>query len=108
MNPRRGEIYLIKVIYPDQNGWKIRPGVVVSPEDEGEVDVIAVSVSTAVPRSRFDVVLENWKEAGLDKPSIARTSKILTVSSFMLKKRLGELTAHDLERVTAKCRELFM
>ena len=106
MSPKRGEIYLIKVVYPDQTGWKVRPAVVISPNEfDGEIDVVAVSVSTALPRNHFDVVLENWSEEGLDKPSIARTSKLISVSSFMLKKRLGTLTSDDLTRVMTRCRE---
>lgn len=70
-------------------------------------DVIIASVTSQQPRNQFDVVLEYWKEAGLLKPSVARTSKITFVDSSELKRRLGSLHNYDLERILNMCKRLF-
>lgn len=71
------------------------------------MDVIIAPITSQHPRSQFDVVLEFWQEAGLLKPSVARTSKIISVHGSELKHRLGALHKHDLERVLHMCRSLF-
>lgn len=86
---------------------KVRPVIVVSNERATDIDVIAVSVTSKQPRSEFDVALEYWQEAGLSKPSVARTSKLFSVSADQLQRRLGKLHAVDLQRVILKCRDVF-
>jgi mRNA interferase MazF len=65
-------------------------------------------VTSQQPRNQFDVVLEHWKEAGLLKPSVARTSKITSsVHGSELKRCLGKLHNHDLEQILGMCVKLF-
>ncbi|WP_255450432.1 type II toxin-antitoxin system PemK/MazF family toxin [Alteribacillus sp. YIM 98480] len=64
-------------------------------------------VTSQQPRNEFDVVIEYWKEAGLLKPSVARTSKIISIHGSELNRKLGTLHEHDLERVLHMCRNLF-
>lgn len=54
-----------------------------------------------------DVVLEYWEEAGLLKPSIARTSKIISIHGSELISRLGTLNEHDLSAVLHTYKDLF-
>ncbi|MBM7662815.1 hypothetical protein JOC85_003626 [Bacillus mesophilus] len=44
-----------------------------------DVDVSIAPITSKSPRSDFDVVLEYWGEAGLFKPSVVRTSKIISI-----------------------------
>lgn len=105
---KQGEVYLAEVIFRDlQGGSKLRPVVVVSKDIVIDIDVIVASVTSTQSRNEYDIVLEHWDEAGLLKPSIARTSKLLTISQTALQRKLGDLHPADLERVLQKCRELF-
>ncbi|WP_373894317.1 type II toxin-antitoxin system PemK/MazF family toxin [Virgibacillus sp. CBA3643] len=72
-----------------------------------DMDVIIAPVTSQQPRNQFDVVLEYWEEAGLLKPSVARTSKIVSVHGNELKRHIGELHNDDLERVLNMCKKLF-
>lgn len=72
-----------------------------------DVDVIIAPVTSQMARNQFDVVLEYWEDAGLLKPSIARTSKIISIHGSELKRHLGSLHNDDLERVLKMCRRLF-
>ena len=53
------------------------------------------------------MVLEYWQQAGLLKPSIVRTSKIISIHGSELKRKLGFSNKHDLDRVLHTCRKLF-
>ncbi|MCY0892273.1 MAG: type II toxin-antitoxin system PemK/MazF family toxin [Acidibacillus sp.] len=106
--PKQGQIYLMAVEYRDRpNIKKARPVVVVSNERATDIDVIAVSVSSQLKRSEYDVSINYWKECGLSRPSIARTSKLISVSIEQLQTYLGELDASDLKRIIEKCRDVF-
>lgn len=97
----------LDVAFHEKEGQKLRPVIIVSNENTVDIDVIAVSVSSTLPRNQFDIVIEFWKEAGLLKPSIARTSKIANASPTLLKRNLGTLVESDLEKVLDSCRNLF-
>ncbi|WP_255259891.1 type II toxin-antitoxin system PemK/MazF family toxin [Lentibacillus sp. CBA3610] len=71
------------------------------------MDVIIAPITSQQPRNQFDVVLEYWNEAGLLKPSVARTSKIISVHGSELKRHIGVLHKHVLDRVLHMCRKLF-
>nr|WP_245723050.1 type II toxin-antitoxin system PemK/MazF family toxin [Natribacillus halophilus] len=71
------------------------------------MDVIIAPVTSQQPRNQFDVVLKYWEESGLLKPSVARTSNIISVHGSELKRHIGKLHKHDLERVLHMCRKTF-
>ena len=106
--PKQGQVFLMAVSFRDQPGKnKVRPVIVVSNERATDIDVVAVSVTSRPPRSEFDVIIEAWREAGLSKPSIARTSKLFSVSIDQLQSSLGQLQSIDLQRILQKCRDIF-
>lgn len=100
-------MYLVEVEFVDQPGSKLRPVVIVSQDRAIDLDVVVSPVTSMSPRSEFDVVIECWREAGLAKPSVARTTKTVPVMQTRLRKKLGELERTDLERVLDKCRSIF-
>jgi mRNA interferase MazF len=53
------------------------------------------------------VEVKKWKEAGLAKPSVVRTSKPTTMHQSMLIKKLGDMDPTDLANVLEKCRSIF-
>jgi len=86
---------------------KQRPVISVGNELALDVDVIIAPVISQKSRNKFDVILEYWKEAGLLKPSVARTSKITSIHGSELKRYLGDLHNHDPESVLNMCKSLF-
>lgn len=79
-SPKIYEVWKVAFFYEDQpNIFKWRPVVVVDVnEKEGTVVVAGAKVTSHAPRTEFpgEVVLSNWREAGLSKPSVVRCSKI--------------------------------
>ena len=104
---KQGDVWLADVLFKGTRHTKQRPVIIVGNELALDVDVIIAPVTSQQARSQFDVTLEYWKEAGLLKPSVARTSKIMSVHGSELKRHLGVLHKHDLERVLYMCRKLF-
>ncbi|PWA11209.1 hypothetical protein DCC39_09555 [Pueribacillus theae] len=104
---KQGDVWLADVVFKGTRQTKQRPVIIVGNELALDVDVIIAPVTSQQPRNKFDVVLEYWEEAGLLKPSTARTSKIISIHGSELKRHLGVLHNHDLERVLHMCRNLF-
>ena len=104
---KQGDVWLANVLFKGSRQAKQRPVILVGNELALDVDVIIAPVTSQRARNQFDVVLEYWEEAGLLKPSVARTSKIISVHGSELKRHLGVLHKHDLERVLYMCRSLF-
>jgi mRNA interferase MazF len=104
---KQGDVWLADVIFKDTLQSKQRPVLIVGNELALDVDVIIAPITSQQPRNGFDVVLKYWREAGLLKPSLVRTSKIIPIHGSELKRKLGVLHEHDLDRVLHMCRELF-
>lgn len=99
---KRGEIWIVEV-----NG-KRRPVVIVSNDNViVELDHMILTVTSQQVRNKFDIVIENWKESGLDKPSVVRCSKINTVHYKELLFKIGKLCDDDLEKVLSTIRSYF-
>lgn len=99
---RRGEIWTVEL-----NG-KRRPVVIVSNDNvAAELDHLIATVTSKQVRNEFDVVIEYWKEAGLDKPSVVRCSKLNTLHYQELLFKIGKLYESDLERVLTTIRNYF-
>lgn len=99
---KRGEIWTVEL-----NG-KRRPVVIVSNDNViVELDQLIATVTSQHTRNEFDVAIEYWQEAGLDKPSIVRCSKLNTVHFKELLFKIGKLHYHDLDRVLTTIRNYF-
>jgi hypothetical protein len=55
---------------------------------------------TSVPHAeKLDVSLAQWKQDGLEKPSVVRLTRLVTAEKILLKIKIGSLAARDLEAV---------
>jgi len=91
--PRRGEIWLVNwnpARGSEQAG--IRPALVIQNDigNEKASTTIVTAISSSVKLYPMNVEIKP-PEGGLAKPSIIKTSQILTVSKERLEKRLGTL-----------------
>lgn len=99
VTPRPYDVWQMAFEYEDQPGVvKVRPVVIGAVDGERAV-VLAVKVTGHGPRPEFpgEVRLVGWKDAGLDKPSVARCSKTLFVptEAFAGQMRYVRLTEED-------------
>jgi len=104
---KQGEVWLADVVFKGSLQTKQRPVIIVGNELALDVDVIVAPVTSQQTRRQFDIVIEYWEDAGLLKPSVARTAKIISIHGSELIRQLGTLHNHDLEQVLKSCRSLF-
>ncbi|MGH8676241.1 MAG: type II toxin-antitoxin system PemK/MazF family toxin [Burkholderiales bacterium] len=94
-----GDIVLVPFPFTDQTAHKQRPAVVVSNGAYHRVrpDLIVMAVTSQLPAvaSRGDLIVADWKTAGLLKPSAIKPI-IATLEADLVIKALGRLQANDL------------
>jgi mRNA interferase MazF len=91
-----GEIYLCEFPFTSGATSKVRPALLLF---DLQSDAIICRI-TSVPRSTpLDVTLQDWKQAGLLKPSIARLDRIVTAEKSIFLRRLGILSPSDAQAV---------
>ncbi len=99
---KKGDIFLC------YEGEKIRPVLIVSDQlVKVDIDVSIAKVTSQSPRNKFDVVLEHWEFAGLNKKSVVRCSKISYVSHRNLIRKVGTLHEDDMRKVTKVILDFF-
>lgn len=99
----RGEIYLDPFLYSDLAGSKRRPVCIVSaPVYNAGPDVVVAMVSSgarvAAPRLG-DVVLKDWHQSGLLRPSVVRAGRLQVIERRLLSAQRGALSEADLDAV---------
>jgi len=99
-----GTVVLIAFPFTDQTGSKQRPAVVISSNvyQEAKPDIILMAVtSQSLTRSHKlfgDVIIEEWKTAGLLRPSVIKPV-IFTAEKRLIRKKLGQLKKVDIQQL---------
>lgn len=101
--PSRFDVLHMKFRFSERKGYKFRPVLVI---DGSELDAVAVAmVAGAESKISFphDVFLDDWREAGLDKRSIARLDKMARLSAADTGSAgvIGHLSLRDAIRVAS-------
>jgi mRNA interferase MazF len=100
-----GELIFVTFPFGSAQGAKRRPALVLL--DIGDDDIVVARVTSQAKRSAYDVELQDWQQAGLLLPSIARLNKLATLEKRMVERRLGRLTARDWTQVRNIVRQLW-
>lgn len=106
----RGEIYLGPFLYSDLAGSKRRPMCIVSASAYNagpDVMVAMVSSGARVSSPRLgDVVLKDWQQSGLLRPSVIRAGRLQVIERRLLSAQRGVLSAPDLDAVDEALRNV--
>jgi mRNA-degrading endonuclease toxin of MazEF toxin-antitoxin module len=94
-----GEIQLCRFPFTDGIGAKARPVLVLF--DLGE-DAVVCRITSRLRDDAMDVKVMDWRAAGLLKESTVRLDKLVTAEKSVFFKRLGQLSAADLEAVRSR------
>jgi mRNA interferase MazF len=104
----RGDIILITFPFSDLTSVKIRPALVLSPEEMSEQDFVAalISSNTARTLSKTDYLLSksdpDFSETGLKKDSVFRMAKLHNLIKSLAKRRLGKVNARLMQELEKK------
>ena len=93
MRFERGDLVLLAFPFTSEAAAKQRPALVLL--DTGDEDLVVARVTTQRRTSEYDVVVQNWSEAGLLGPSTVRVHKLATIEKRLVRKSLGRLQEAD-------------
>lgn len=93
-----GDVVLVPFPFTDQTTTKKRPAVVISSDayhrERPDVILMAVTSQTRSTSGVGEVAIQQWKEAGLLKPSILKPL-LTTVEKGLVIRKLGKLVDQD-------------
>jgi mRNA-degrading endonuclease toxin of MazEF toxin-antitoxin module len=98
-NFQLGDVLLAFLVFSDAQGIKRRPVMVV--HDFGDDDLLVVPITSHPTRNARDVLLSDWKGAGLKLPSTVRSEKFATIAKTTIARPLGKVVAADAAAVRA-------
>jgi mRNA-degrading endonuclease toxin of MazEF toxin-antitoxin module len=99
-----GDVYVC--VFPFTSGQRAKARPVLVLLDLGS-DCLVCRITSVPHRGFLDMPVTHWQEAGLEKPSTIRLSRLVTVEKPLLKMRIGRLVAVDLHRVKTLWNEKF-
>jgi mRNA interferase MazF len=93
-----GDIILVPFPFTDQSAVKRRPAVVISSTayHRTRPDILIMAVTSQQPQtfSVGEVQVQDWRGAGLLKPSVLKPV-VTTIDPALIQKKLGQLTLVD-------------
>src|SRR5438105_4414475 len=100
----RGTVVLVSFAFTDQSQARRRPALVLSVAayHSGRSEVIVAAITSNTQRALLpgDARLNDWKSAGLVKPSVV-TAILRTIQQSRFERALGRVSAADLSAVDA-------
>ena len=97
MNYKFGDVVTVPFPFIDRPVQKLRPALVLSNKPDGEEGRhVLLAMITSAKRSRWksDVVLHDWRAAGLNAESIVRW-KIFTIEAALVQGVRGSLSLNE-------------
>ena len=91
--------YKVGEIYLAYEGRKERPVLIINNGLGIDIDLTLARITGTKARNEFDVELKHWKEAGLNKPSVVRCSKITTIRPGNPLLKIGKIHEEDWQNV---------
>ena len=91
-----GEVFICQFPFTSGTGSKIRPALVLF---DLQQDAVICRVTSVSRTGTLDVTLNDWRAAGLLKPSVARLDRLVTAEKTVFLRRLGVLSDADLAAV---------
>lgn len=96
------DVVVVKFPFASSLRYKARPAVVVSSDvynENGRNTLLILAISSMIDtKLDFELELQNWKEAGLLKQSVFKSS-IATVEKDFIITKLGTLSENDKHRL---------
>jgi mRNA interferase MazF len=92
MTIRPGEFWVADIRYTSGGGTKKRPVLVLWLDGS---DAVVAAVTSAKPRSVFDVELADWRASGLRVASTVRLSRLDCLEQSLLIGKIGAISTDD-------------
>lgn len=92
------DIVLLDYPFTNAVGSKRRPGLVLLPEDDG--DILFARITSQDRECIWDLSIKDWSASSLLYPSVIRLSKMVSLEATLIKKEVGRLTLRDRKAVS--------
>lgn len=109
-DPKQFDIWWVPFAFPDKPGkFKNRPSVILEWNDGMRMALVTKVTGNTWRDEPGYVVLRDWQEAGLSKPSAVRCSQLLRIPRdvFLDDGPVGRLSPYDTDRVVWAINELY-
>ncbi len=104
-NYQAGDLVLVNFPFTVGTQSKLRPALVVL--DARDADILVARITTQTVKTPYDVLLTNWRQAGLLAPSTVRLHKLATLEKVLVDRMLGQLELGDHQKVSAVLQQMF-
>ena|SRR5688572_466528 len=108
---RRGDIVLVSFPFTDLTAAKQRPALVISPDvlNRFNQDLILTAITSQLAEDESAFLLQqgDFREAGLPKKSMVRLTKIFTIHSLLVRKKIAALQPAAIEQALSRIRQIF-
>ena len=108
---RRGDIVLVTFPFTDLTATKQRPALVISPDSVNQLsqDLILAAITSQLTEDEYGLPLEagDFAEGHLPKQSMLRLTKIFTIHSLLIRKKIGALKPATMDRVLSQMRKVY-
>ena len=98
MSCSRNDVVLLPIPFTDLTSRKVRPAIVIGRKD---ADLFLVPITSQLSNS--DLVLKEWRTAGLNVPGGAK-AQIATVEERLVVKTVGTLSVADRQTLDERLR----
>ena len=102
---KKGDIVLVRYPFTDFSSEKLRPALILMPEDEEGDFLLAFITSTVIIKSPYDIkLLKNG--TGLHKDSVLRLKKIMAVHKSLIVGKIGNVSVEQWNTIKAVLRKM--
>jgi mRNA interferase MazF len=96
---KRGDVVLVPFPFSNQIAVKKRPAAIISSDMYNNIsfDIVIMAITSRTEKTTGigECLIEDWKNAGLLKPSSIKPA-VSTIEQKLVIKKLGELTRRDI------------
>jgi len=109
MTYKKWDIVLVPFPFTDFTSAKKRPALIISPNKYNEgPDLIIMFITSKIDKLERvgDIMIKDWQDCGLLKPSMVRM-KFATIDRSIIIKKLGIITSIDQDAIGNKLQTFF-
>ena len=112
MSFNRGDVVLVPFPFTDLTTHKQRPALVISSNqfNSSSADIILLGITSQIPRdlaqSDYRLNPDEQQKAGLPRPSMVKSAKVVTLSQALVRRTIGRLPAQTVNQVVSKLNEV--
>jgi mRNA interferase MazF len=108
---KRGDVVLVSFPFTDLTATKQRPALIVSPDSVNRLnqDFILAAITSQLPGDEHSVGLSegDFQQGKLPKKSVIRITKMFTMHSMLIRKKIGTLKPAKMDEVLDRMRKIF-